>query len=142
VNQTVAIETLRDLADLLSSKDASVSGLVDKLGTRPVDLRGNVVVQHPRLPGIRQASVVRQVGGGEAPALVTLELTAPVALVDLEAAFGEPTIVSPDHPGQRRTAVFFVEGPTDRDFLVRLIGALEKDAARSITLQRDVKLTR
>lgn len=133
------IEMLRELIGALSDRDVTLEQLVERLGQRPVDLQGNVLVQAPSLPGVQQASVVRQMGAADEVAMVSLQLAAPLALSDLESAFGAPNVVAGEHPGQPRSAVFMISGA--HEFDVRLIATVGADlTSRTITLARDVKL--
>jgi hypothetical protein len=131
---------LRELAHTLAARDLSTEAMVSKLGSHAVDLQGNVLVQEPSLAGVRQASVVRQVGTErDEPAHVTLDLAASISLDRLSAEFGPPKIVSPDHPGRSRSAVFFL-GQSDGASDVRLIGDLRDDSVQRITLTRETPL--
>jgi hypothetical protein len=141
VAQAPSIEDLRELAKLLASDSLSATEFVAKLGDRPVDLQANIIVQEPRLSGVARASVARQTGGGDVPAHVTLDLVEPIALGDLETAFGTPKTVVPDHRGELPHAIFRIE-LANSEYDVRLIGAIERGGStvRSLTLARDVKL--
>lgn len=121
------IETLRDLAGVLAADGVTADDVLTRLGGEPRDMGPNVVVERPALDGVTQANVVRD---GEAPAYVTLELAAPLAAGDLQAAFGEPRRVHPDHRGQPVELVF----PRAGD--VTLIAAEGGDGVRRITLRR------
>jgi hypothetical protein len=137
--QPLSIEALRRLAGLLSQNDVTVMGLAEDLGERSVDLQGNILVQEPSLRGVRRASVVREVRALDRPALMTLELATALSMGDLESAFGPPKLVAAEHPGQPRSAVFFINGAGQFD--VRLIAVVAADGTTgSITLTREQKL--
>ena len=81
-----------------------------------------------RLTGVSQANVVRN---GAAPAHVTLELEAPLTVSDLEAAFGTPRRVYPDHRGAPVELVFSLP------VAATLIAAERDGEVRTVTLRRD-----
>jgi hypothetical protein len=134
------IELVRELARILAGPDVSTESMVSRLGDRPVDLHGNVLVQEPRVSGVSQASVVRQVGTDrDEPALVTLDLESHIGLDELRAEFGAPRLVSPDHPGRPLSAVFSL-GESDGAANVRLIADVRNDTVSRVTLTREAKL--
>jgi hypothetical protein len=132
------IDTVRELARTLSARSASVDELVARLGGQATDMTSNVLVEAPALEGVARASVVREVRGDE-PALLKLELSAPIAVAELEKAFGDPRRVHPDHLGQPDTLVFDldVEG---EPYTIALLAAEEGAESRKLTLRRDVRL--
>jgi hypothetical protein len=115
--------------------------VVAKLGNRPVDLQGNVVVQEPTVAGVTRASVVRRPGADRHQlAHVTLDLDSSIPLNDLRGPFGDPRIVSPEHPGQPQSAVF-APVASDGTADVRLVGGVRGGVVQRIALIRDVKLS-
>src|SRR5205814_7400780 len=121
------IEALRDLAAALAADGVTADDVLARLGGQPQDMGPNVIVERPALDGVTQANVVRD---GEAPAHVTLELAVPLAVDHLQAAFGEPRRVYPDHRGQPVDLLFEAAAG------VKLIGAESADGLRRVTLRR------
>lgn len=132
------MDTLHELAMTLSAESVTVGDVVDRLGGQATDMTGNVIVEKPALSGVDRASVVRNLSG-EAPAHVTLELARPLADDDLEAAFGPPKRVEPDHRGEPASLVFRLD-LADRPYDVTLIALAQDGGARTVTLRRDVRL--
>ena len=122
------IDALRDLAAALGGDDVTTEEIVARLGGRTEDLGSNVIVDSPALAGVWQANVVRD---GGAPAHITLELDEPLAAGDLEAAFGAPRRVHPDHRGAPVELVFSLP------VAVTLIAAERAGEVRTVTLRRD-----
>jgi hypothetical protein len=134
----VVIETVRELADALSAESVSVDDLVERLGGRGTAAGDSIVVDAPALDGVERAGVVRHVHDG-APALVTLHLSRPQPREELEAAFGAPRSIHPDHIGEPVTLLFQLDLP-DRPFDVALLATDDQGGSRKLTLRRDVRL--
>jgi hypothetical protein len=132
------IVTVRDLADALAAQAATVEELVARLGGEATDMTGSVLVEDPPLEGVARASVVRQADGRE-PALLTLELSPPIAVDELSRAFGTPRRIHPDHLGEPVTLVYDVDVP-DRPYAVTLLATEDVGGSRRLTLRRDVRL--
>jgi hypothetical protein len=122
------IEVLRELATALAGDDVTTEDIVARLDGRTQDMGSNLIVDAPAVAGVWQANVVRD---GAAPAHVTLELEAPLAAGDLEAAFGTPRRVHPDHRGAPVELVFSMP------VAVTLIAAERDGEVRKVTLRRD-----
>ena len=131
------IETVRDLADALSAESVSVDELVERLGGHGDEI-GDSIVEAPALDGVERAGVVRHVHDGP-PALVTLHLSRPQPREELEAAFGAPRSIHPDHIGEPVTLLFELDLP-DRPFDVALLATDDPGGSRTLTLRRDVRL--
>lgn len=122
------IEVLRELATALAADDVTMEDVVARLDGRTQDLGSNVIVDAPAVAGVSQANVVRN---GAEPAHVTLELKAPLTVSDLEAAFGTPRRVYPDHRGAPVELVFSMP-------VAATLIATERDGeVRTVTLRRD-----
>ena len=76
---------------------------------------------------------------GGAPALLTLHLSQPQPREELEAAFGAPRSIHPDHIGEPVTLLFELDLP-DRPFDVALLATDDPGGSRTLTLRRDVRL--
>ena len=132
------IDTLGALAHELSAESVTVGELVERLGRSGTDMGGSVVVEHPALDGVARAGVVRQ-ANGDAPALVTLELSRPLPVGELEAAFGRPRSIHPDHVGEPVTLLYELDLP-GRPFDVALLATDDEGGSRRLTLRRDIRL--
>ena len=128
------IETLRDLADALSAESVTVDDLLERLGGQGTTVGDSVVVEAPALDGVDRAGVV-----SDPPALVTLHLSRPQPREELEAAFGAPRSIHPDHIGEPVTLLFELDLP-DRPFEVALLATDDPGGSRKLTLRRDVRL--
>lgn len=122
------IEVLRELATALAADDVTTEDVVARLDGRTQDLGANVIVDAPAVAGVSQANVVRN---GAEPAHVTLELEAPLRVSDLQAAFGTPRRVYPDHRGAPVELVFSMP------VAATLIAAERDGEVRTVTLRRD-----
>jgi hypothetical protein len=132
------IETVRELADALSAESVSVDELVERIGGRGTAAGDSIVIEAPALDGVERAGVVRHVHDGP-PALVTLHLSRPQPREELEAAFGAPRSIHPDHIGEPVTLLFELDLP-DRPFDVALLATDDQGGSRTLTLRRDVRL--
>ena len=81
---------------------------------------------------------MRQVHGGE-PALLTLELSSPVAVDELTRALGTPRQIHPDHIGEPVTLLYDVDVP-DGPYSVALLATEDHHVSRRLTLRRDARL--
>jgi hypothetical protein len=121
------IELLRELATALAG-GITTEDIVARLDGRTEDFGSNLIVDAPALAGVWQANVVRD---GTAPALLILELEAPLAAGELEAAFGAPRRVYPDHRGAPVELLFSLP------VAVTLIAAERGGEVQTVTLRRD-----
>ncbi len=132
------IDIVRSLAHELSAESVTVGELVQRLGGRGNDMGGSVAVEKPALDGVARAGVVRT-ANGDAPALVTLELARPLPAGELEAAFGRPRSIHPDHIGEPITHLYELSLP-GRPYDVALLATDDPGGSRRLTLRRDVRL--
>ena len=70
---------------------------------------------------------------------MTLHLSQPQPREELEAAFGAPRSIHPDHIGEPVTLLFDLDLP-DRPFDVALLATDDAGGSRTLTLRRDVRL--
>ena len=122
------IASLQALAAALAADEVLVDDIVARLGGEAEDLGSNVVVTTPAVEGVTQVNVVRD---GDAPAFMTLELAAPLGTGELEAEFGEPRRVYPDHKGLPVDLLFSMP------VAITLVAAEGADGVRRVTLRRD-----
>jgi hypothetical protein len=132
------IDTVRSLAHELSAERVTVGDLVECLGGHGSDMGGSVAVEQPALDGVARAGVVRT-ANGDAPALVTLELSRPLPVGELEAAFGRPRSIHPDHIGEPVTLLYELD-LRGRPYDVALLATDDPGGSRKLTLRRDIKL--
>jgi hypothetical protein len=132
------IDTVRSLAHELSAERVTVGDLVERLGGHGNDMGGSVAVEQPALDGVARAGVVRT-ANGDAPALVTLELSRPLPVGELEAAFGRPRSIHPDHIGEPVTLLYELD-LRGRPYDVALLATDDPGGSRKLTLRRDIKL--
>jgi hypothetical protein len=70
---------------------------------------------------------------------VTLELSRPLPVGELEAAFGRARAIHPDHIGEPVTLLYQLDLP-GRPYDVALLATEDPGGSRKLTLRRDVRL--
>lgn len=109
--------------------------VIESLGRVTEHYPGNAFVQ-PDDAALRSANIVLHYGTDE-PAHVELELAAPIAIADLEQAFGAYKRVMPDGKGPQQI-IFYVD-PPEQPCTLAVIANVEGDSSRVLMIRRDTR---
>jgi hypothetical protein len=130
------LETLKTLIALLSPASVTLKDLQPKLGAVDKSFTSNTHLK-PDDKQFTGINVVQQHKSDQV-AHVDFTLTTPIALKDLQAAYGESKIIVPDNGGPKQ-AIFKIHQPS-QPCDIALVATLNKrgDQAEIIILRRDL----